>query len=66
MQLIATCPLCQEILHPIEYIASVYFLHMIDAHWDRVERIHATTGDADARSRLVAELEAERYPETQN
>jgi hypothetical protein len=40
----------------ITVMAAVYLVHLIDEHWDLVERIRATTGDPDGRRRLFGEL----------
>ena len=53
------CPVCGECLTTSD-THSEYAIHLIDAHWPLVKRIHATTGDEAARAELVDTLRAER------
>lgn len=55
--IIAVCPVCDEQLPPL--MGSAYVIHMIDEHWELVTRIRETTGDDEARARLVSDLAAE-------
>lgn len=40
-------------------MSGFYLIHVIDEHWDLVERIRATTGDKDARTALIQQIDAE-------
>ena len=64
---IALCGICRQpvagssiadLSNP-SVIMGIYLTHVIDEHWDVVERIRATTGDYAARLALVEELSAE-------
>jgi hypothetical protein len=48
----------------IGQVAITITLHMIDEHWDIVERIRATKGNFVKRTVLVKELASELYPST--
>jgi len=63
---VALCGICDEqmagsalLTLTSEAVASLYLLHIIDRHWDIVERIHATTSDPAARTVLIGELAKE-------
>lgn len=43
---------------PLE-MSGFYVIHVIDAHWEFVQRVHATTGDTEARMRLIEYTKAE-------
>lgn len=47
-----------DLAHPGQ-AGMVVTIHVIDKHWDVVERIHATTHDGGARMALVQELRQE-------
>jgi hypothetical protein len=51
-------------LENVGQIAICVTIHMIDAHWEIVNRIRATTNDHVARTQLVLELASELYPST--
>lgn len=65
--LMLLCPICNKTIAGSSYIdtddpemiASIHTVHLIDHHWDIVERIRATTGDEQARYQLYAELHSE-------
>ena len=42
-------------------LATLIAIHLIDEHWDVVERIRQTTGDGPAREDLVNQLAAEFF-----
>lgn len=61
---IAICPMCNQpmrgsanvnVLDPAK-LTGIYLLHLIDYHWDLVERIKATTDDPAARQALHESL----------
>lgn len=41
-------------------VGAILAIHLIDEHWDLVERIRATTHDGDARLELFGQLMRER------
>ena len=43
-------------------VAMITVLHLIDEHWDLVERIRATTGNKKARIELNRQLVSELRP----
>lgn len=62
------CTICREPmagsavidLTSTSQVATIYLIHLIDKHWEIVERIRATSGRGSAaRMRLVAELASE-------
>ena len=42
-------------------LATLIAIHLIDEHWDVVERIRQTTGDGSARTELVNQLASELF-----
>ena len=42
-------------------LATLITIHLIDEHWDVVERIRQTTGDGIAREELVNRLASEFF-----
>lgn len=58
------CSICGKVMagsmliNPINagVAGMIVTMHMIDEHWDIVERIRATTGDGEARLALHREL----------
>jgi hypothetical protein len=58
---ILMCPFDLQVIGrgAADHMAGVYLMHTIDAHWDQLERIRRTTGDKDARSRLVQQMAGE-------
>lgn len=40
-------------------VVAYYAVHLIDVHWELVERVHATTGNPQARSELNEQLARE-------
>lgn len=49
---------CPADLEPMT-VAGFYLIHVIDDHWDLVERIHGTTGDTAARRQLIVQIATE-------
>ena len=62
-------PKCQKRIAGLPYtdgmafnqLATLIAIHLIDEHWDVVERIRQTTGDGDARTQLVNRLAEELF-----
>lgn len=60
-EVILMCPFCLQVIGrgAADHMAGIYLTHMVDAHWHQLERIHRTTGDNEARSRLVRQMAGE-------
>ena len=70
--MIALCVICgrrmagSALVNPavIGQTGMIFAIHLIDEHWDLVERIRATSGDGEARMALNAALVRELGPVT--
>ena len=65
--MIALCGICRQPMSGSRLVdlndprlaMGIYMVHLVDEHWQLLERVHATTGDPGGRTKLFHDLTVE-------